>query len=436
MLSLDKCYAEGDLMAWASTFEGKVVVDAQVRRHRVRAALRRERAAPVAGDARRRRGGRGHHRQRARDQGHPGTRQVGRSRRRGARRDLHAPLGLRPLPGRGEIEPRNLAAGAIKQKDASKSAAYELSFAAYDLLGMDEPTQEAEPPGSSGSAFRRSTTWSSRATRCCAATRSSRACAPRSTTRSTASSSRPTRSPSSGASARRSHHPRHSLAYKFQGDSGVSTLRDVEWSVARSGAITPVPIVDPVALSGVSVSRASLHNVALHRASSGSLRREGHARPAGRRHPERRGGRSSPGDRPVVVPTECPSCGTPVVREKDFLYCTEPRTCRSALIGRLSHFAATCDILRLRRRHPRATPTTPGSSGPPPTSTRSGGRSSPSSSGAARRSGGSWSRRWTHKRTLDLATFLRALGCGDSASTWRASSPTATRRSTRCSRRR
>src|SRR5262249_28105054 len=59
-----------------------------------------------------------------------------------------------------------------------------------------------------------------------------------------------------------SHHPRYAIAFKFQGESGISTLRGVEWSVARTGAITPVAIVDPVVLSGVTVTRASLHNVA------------------------------------------------------------------------------------------------------------------------------------------------------------------------------
>jgi DNA ligase (NAD+) len=56
------------------------------------------------------------------------------------------------------------------------------------------------------------------------------------------------------------HHPRHALAYKFQGESGATTLRSVEWSVARTGAITPVAIVDPVVLSGATVTRASLHH--------------------------------------------------------------------------------------------------------------------------------------------------------------------------------
>ncbi len=51
------------------------------------------------------------------------------------------------------------------------------------------------------------------------------------------------------------------IAYKFQGDSGLSVLKDVEWSVARTGAITPVALIEPVLLSGAMVSRCSLHNL-------------------------------------------------------------------------------------------------------------------------------------------------------------------------------
>src|SRR5690606_15331041 len=47
-----------------------------------------------------------------------------------------------------------------------------------------------------------------------------------------------------------SHHPRWSIAYKFQGDTGTTTLEDVLWSVSRTGTITPVAIFKPIELSG------------------------------------------------------------------------------------------------------------------------------------------------------------------------------------------
>src|SRR5690606_25317429 len=60
-----------------------------------------------------------------------------------------------------------------------------------------------------------------------------------------------------------SHHPRWSLAYKFQGDSGTTDLLDVLWSVSRTGTITPVAILEPIELSGAKIGRASLHNLGL-----------------------------------------------------------------------------------------------------------------------------------------------------------------------------
>jgi DNA ligase (NAD+) len=141
-----------------------------------------------------------------------------------------------------------------------------------------------------------------------------------------------------------SHHPRYAIAFKFQGESGVTTLRSVEWSVARTGAITPVAIVDPVVLSGVTVSRASLHNAAfigklgLTLGAKVTLVRRGGVIPNVENVVE-------PGTEVVTLPERCPSCGSPARRVRDFLYCTTPRECRRAVIGQLAHYAATLDIL-------------------------------------------------------------------------------------------
>ena len=57
-----------------------------------------------------------------------------------------------------------------------------------------------------------------------------------------------------------SHHPRHSIAYKFANEEATTKLIGVEWSVGLN-KVTPVAILDPVELAGVTVSRASLHNL-------------------------------------------------------------------------------------------------------------------------------------------------------------------------------
>lgn len=57
-----------------------------------------------------------------------------------------------------------------------------------------------------------------------------------------------------------SHHPRYKLAFKFQGESKTTTLKEISWSVSRNGILTPVGEVEPVELSGAMISRVTLHN--------------------------------------------------------------------------------------------------------------------------------------------------------------------------------
>ena len=60
--------------------------------------------------------------------------------------------------------------------------------------------------------------------------------------------------------------PRHSIAFKWADEQEETTLREIEWSAARTGIITPVAIFEPVELEGTSVSRASVHNVSIYQA--------------------------------------------------------------------------------------------------------------------------------------------------------------------------
>ena len=57
--------------------------------------------------------------------------------------------------------------------------------------------------------------------------------------------------------------PRHSIAFKWEDECVETTLRDIEWSVGKTGVITPVAIFDPVDIEGSTVSRASLHNISV-----------------------------------------------------------------------------------------------------------------------------------------------------------------------------
>lgn len=57
-----------------------------------------------------------------------------------------------------------------------------------------------------------------------------------------------------------SHHPRYKIAFKFQGESKITTLKEILWAVSRNGILTPVGEVEPIELSGAIISRVTLHN--------------------------------------------------------------------------------------------------------------------------------------------------------------------------------
>ena len=61
------------------------------------------------------------------------------------------------------------------------------------------------------------------------------------------------------------HHPRYKLAFKFQGDTKDTKIKNISWQVSRNGYLTPVANVEPVELSGAKVSRVTLHNFGIVR---------------------------------------------------------------------------------------------------------------------------------------------------------------------------
>ena len=143
------------------------------------------------------------------------------------------------------------------------------------------------------------------------------------------------------------HHPRWAVAWKFQGDSGVTTVREVVWQVSRFGALTPVAVVDPVQLSGVSVTRCTLHNLDRIRelkvtvGSTVIMTRRGGVIP----HIEE----VMAGEGTLEIPVACPSCGTDLFQNVNAeaypssLKCYAPN-CPEMLVARLEHFLKTTKV--------------------------------------------------------------------------------------------
>jgi len=60
-----------------------------------------------------------------------------------------------------------------------------------------------------------------------------------------------------------SHHFKNAMAYKFYDETAISTLERIEWTMGRTGVLTPVAVFEPIELDGSTVSRASLHNISI-----------------------------------------------------------------------------------------------------------------------------------------------------------------------------
>ena len=142
-----------------------------------------------------------------------------------------------------------------------------------------------------------------------------------------------------------SRAPRWALAHKFPADEEMTILEDVIFNVGRTGALTPAAKLKPVFVGGVTVSNATLHNmdeVARKGFMIGDtvvVRRAGDVIPEVARYlPDRR-----PADaRPIVMPVECPVCGSPVVRLEDqaVFKCTGGvLKCRAQRAEWIMHFA-------------------------------------------------------------------------------------------------
>jgi DNA ligase (NAD+) len=142
-----------------------------------------------------------------------------------------------------------------------------------------------------------------------------------------------------------SRAPRWAIAHKFPAEEALSVIRGIEFQVGRTGALTPVARLEPTFVGGVTVSNATLHNIDeltrkdVRVGDTVVIRRAGDVIPeVARVLPERR----VAGAQPVALPSVCPVCGSPVARDKDqaVARCTGGRICAAQRQGEIQHFAS------------------------------------------------------------------------------------------------
>ncbi|MFC6314305.1 NAD-dependent DNA ligase LigA [Lapidilactobacillus achengensis] len=138
--------------------------------------------------------------------------------------------------------------------------------------------------------------------------------------------------------------PRWEIAYKFPPEEAQTILRAIEWTVGRTGVVTPTAVMDPVTLAGTTVARATLHNVDMLREKDVRIGDTVLIHKAGDIIPEVSQVVLSkrPADAaPYQVPTTCPSCGSKLIHLADevALRCVNPM-CPAQVKEGLTHFAS------------------------------------------------------------------------------------------------
>ena len=253
---------------------------------------------------------------------------------------------------RGEgpfANPRNAAAGAVRQLDSSITARRRLEFVAYGVgraegLSASSHSEQLDRLAGWGfkvSADRRQVAGAEGALAYCRDIEARRETFPYEIDGCVVKVDSFALQDRLGATSRA---PRWAIAFKFPPRQAITRLLDIQPSVGRTGAITPVAVLEPVPVSGVTVSRATLHNldeVARKGVLIGDwvvIQRAGDVIPeVVRPLPERRVG----SEHPFAMPEHCPVCGAHVERpEGEVIARCSGLNCPAQLKGRLRHLAS------------------------------------------------------------------------------------------------
>ncbi len=135
--------------------------------------------------------------------------------------------------------------------------------------------------------------------------------------------------------------PRWAMAYKFAATEATTRLKSVTWQVGRSGRVTPIANLEPVELAGATIKRATLNNIDDIRKKDIYENAMVFMRRSNEVIPEIMGLASKDeNSRKIEIPSHCPSCNSLLVQKGPLLFCENHYGCREQIIDRLSHFCS------------------------------------------------------------------------------------------------
>lgn len=137
--------------------------------------------------------------------------------------------------------------------------------------------------------------------------------------------------------------PRWAIAFKYKALAASTVLNAIRYQVGRTGAVTPVALLTPVLLAGTTVKRASLHNANEIERLGVMLNDTVFVEKGGEIIPKITGvdlTRRTDQSRPIIYPTTCPACNTPLIRKEGeaHFYCPNERGCPPQRQARFEHF--------------------------------------------------------------------------------------------------
>jgi DNA ligase (NAD+) len=145
-----------------------------------------------------------------------------------------------------------------------------------------------------------------------------------------------------------SHHFNNGIAWKPEIETMESSLLAIEWTMGRTGQLTPVALIEPIEMDGATIERCSMHNISVMFSLLGDLPYVGQKVRVYRANmiiPQILDADQSEAGAPhnIFIPKHCPICGGETIIKQDndsqFLYCSNPN-CQGKLLNRLDHYCS------------------------------------------------------------------------------------------------